>query len=234
LTVTWDGYTSFGVKRMPAVPDLLEKIRRRPGMYLGECSLTSLYHTIGGYALALGVHEIENDTTLRLPDDFNDWVAYRLHYKESTSGWKRMILGVSGDGAAGFIRFFELLDQHTARKCRVVAKLIGFQKTYAVSSGGHERTERYPTGISLIAYTDDPGFFAVSDEPGVSLPMGGFFPSLDWFETFTGAHRSQLVVLDAETFERWSRNAEPSAPPNGGPTMSFGNSGVTEGPPSVS
>src|SRR6185436_20378216 len=108
----------FGVKRMPAVPDLLDTIRKRPGMYLGECSLSALYHTIGGYALALGRHGIENDTTLRLPDDFNDWVAYRLHFKESTSGWKRMILGASEDEATAFTQFFELLDQHTIRKSR--------------------------------------------------------------------------------------------------------------------
>jgi hypothetical protein len=180
-------------------------------MYLGECSLSALYHTINGYALAIGVHAIDNDTTLRLPDDFNDWVAYRLHYKGSTSGWKRMILGASQDEATAFTRFFELLDQYKARKSRVIAKLIGFQKTYTRDSEGHKRTERYPSRILLIAYTDDPGFFAVSDEPGYSLPMDGFFPSLDWFETFTGAHRSHLTILDTDTFGRWSRNAEPSA-----------------------
>jgi hypothetical protein len=219
---------------MPAVPDMLDRMRKRPGQYLGECSLSALYHAIGGYALALGVHGIENDTALRLPDDFNDWVVYCLHYRESTSGWKRMILGASRDETAAFARFFELLDEHATRKSRVVAKLIGFQKTYTVGSEGYERTERYPTRLSLIVYTDDPGFFAVSDELGHSLPMEGFFPSLDWFETFTGAHRSQLTVLDTETFERWSRNAEPGAAPNGGPAAPVDNSNVTEGPPSVS
>jgi hypothetical protein len=143
---------------MPAVPDFLDKIRKRPGLYLGECSVSALYHTIGGYNLALGLHGIENDTSLRLPNDFNDWVAYRLHYKESTSGWKNMILGISQNEAAAFSRFFELLDQHATRKCRVVAKLIGCQKTYTVGSEGLERIERYPASISLVTYTDDPGF----------------------------------------------------------------------------
>ena len=204
-------------------------------MYLGECSLSALYHTIGGYALALGVHGIENDIALRLPHDFHDWVAYRLHYMESTSGWKRMILSACPDEVAAFNRFFELLDQYTARKPKTVATISGLQKTYRSGPAGRERAGRYPTHISLITYTDDPGFFVISNEPGCDLPAGdSFFPSLDWFETFTGIHRSQLVVVDAETFERWSRNAEPCAPPNGGPATQLGNSGVTEGPPSVS
>jgi hypothetical protein len=193
---------------MPAAPDLLERIRKRPAMYLGECSLSALYHTIGGYELALGVHGIQTDASLRLPEDFSDWVAYRLHYKESTSGWKNMILGVSGNEGTAFNRFFELLDEHATRRSRVVAKLIGFQKRYSVGSEGRERTERYPTRISLIAYTDDPGFFVASDEPGYSMDIE-FFPSLDLFETFMGVARSQLTILDPETFERWNSHVDP-------------------------
>ena len=193
---------------MPAVPNLIEGIRKRPGLYLGECSLTALCFTLVGYELALGMHGIKDDTTFQLPNDFNDWVAYRLHYKESTSGWKNMILAACQDEVVAFTRFFELLDQHSTRKRNVVAKLIGFQKTYTVGSIGHEKMERYPASISLVTYTDDPGFFALPDEPKHSLPAQGFFPSLDWFETFTGADRSQLTVIDAETFTRWSNSAE--------------------------
>lgn len=192
---------------MAVAPNLLDHIRKRPGMYLGECSLSALSGVICGYQMALGVHGIEDDASLRLPDDFNDWVAYRLHHRESTSGWRKMILGASGDEAAAFTRFFELLDEHKARKSSIVAQLVGLQKTYTVGSEGHERIERYPTRISLIAYTDDPGFFVVSDEPGYSLPSAGFFPSLDRFENYVGVDRSQLIIVNAETFDRWSRSA---------------------------
>ena len=173
-------------------------------MYLGECSVSALYHFIHGYCLALKLHGIESDR-LELPDDFHDWVAYRLHYPGSTSGWKNMILAAAGNEAAGLTLFFELLDQHAARKGRIVAQLIGLQKSYQMGSPEGEFVERrYPARISLIAYTDDPGFFVASDEPGVSCPHGPFYPSLDWFLSDTGAQRSQFTVIDPETFEKWA------------------------------
>jgi len=204
-------------------------------MYLGEPSLTALNGFLTGYSVAMSVHGIPRDTAIELPYDFHDWVAYRLHFYESTSGWKNMILKRCSDEAAAFTRFFDLLDEHAARQSRVVAQLLGFNKTYTTGRKGCEQTKQYPTRISLITYTDDPGFFAVSDEPGCSLPFGyEYFPSLDSFEIRMDVHRSQLTVLDAMAFEQWERNAEPVASPNGGPATQVGNSGVSEGPPSVS
>lgn len=187
--------------------NLLEKIRDHPGLYLGERSLTALSGAFTGYQLALAAHGISDDTTFQLPEDFHDWVAYRLHYKESTSGWKNMILDVTENESDAFSRFFALLDEHSTRAARVVAKLIGLNKHYTIGPVGHERTERFPASISLVAYTEDPGFFTISDEPGVPLPRQEFFPSLDWFETFMNVDRSQLTVLDTETFERWNKGA---------------------------
>ncbi len=190
---------------MPTISDLLERIRQRPGMYLGERSLTALRSTLAGYELALGLHRIEGDLSMRLPVGFNDWVAYRQHFYEPTSGWKNMILSKSQSEAVAFDRFFELLDQFTDRKSRIVAKLADVRKTYTVSSGGTEQTERYPANISLVTFTDDPGFFAQSDEPGCSLPGGDFefYPSLKSFEVRMRINRSLLTVVDTETFERW-------------------------------
>jgi len=186
-------------------PNLLSSIRKHPSMFFGECSLSALYHFMAGYMGAVAVHGIKTDTTFQLPSDFHDWVAYRLHYESSTSGWKDMILGVSRDETTAFARFFELLDEHATRKSRVIAKLIGYQGTYTISSGGQTKIERYPSCILLIVYTDDPGFFAVSDEPGYTMPMKEFFPSWEWFEDFMGVTRSQMTIVDAETFGRLSK-----------------------------
>jgi hypothetical protein len=87
---------------------LLELIREKPTLYLGETSLTGLWHFLRGYRMAEGDHGI--DDVIQLPTDFLDWVAYRLHYYESTSGWRRMILGRVPNERAALMRFYELLE----------------------------------------------------------------------------------------------------------------------------
>jgi hypothetical protein len=120
--------------------------------------------------------------------------------------------------------------RHAPRRSRIVARLSDFHKTYTRTSGGHARTEQFPTRIALIAYTNDPGLFAVSDEPGCAFPGGyEYYPSLDYFEAFMGVHRSHLTVLDTESFERWNTNTEPNAAPNDGPGQPPGSSGANEG-----
>jgi hypothetical protein len=45
---------------------------------------------------------------------------------------------------------------------------------------------------------------------------------------------ASYVRTHVDSFPTANKNAEPSAPPNGGPAERFGNSEVTGGPPSVS
>lgn len=59
---------------------LLEVIRERPAMYLGQRSLSALSQYLQGYWMALSVHGIQ--CAFPLPQDFHDWVAYRLHFYE--------------------------------------------------------------------------------------------------------------------------------------------------------
>jgi hypothetical protein len=188
---------AFGGGRKPMASDesVLDRIRKRPGMYLGESSLTALYHFLMGYRFALDNHGIprSNDPTA-LPDDFHDWVAYRLHFKESTSGWRNMILGRTGSEKEGLDRFFTLLDEYNTRMPHLVAKLVGVQKSYSRICGDVTEQLQYPVSISLITYTEDPGFFALSDTDD-EFPGKGFFPSICWFETFV-AERSRLTVVD--------------------------------------
>lgn len=101
---------------------LLEVIRERPAMYLGHHSLSALWSFLDGYGFALWSHDIQEKPPL--PRDFHDWVADRLHFSESTSGWKNMILNRVPDEAAALEYFFKLLDeyrnQHPVNGCSKV------------------------------------------------------------------------------------------------------------------
>jgi hypothetical protein len=183
--------------------ELLALIRRRPELYLGERSLSALWHLIDGYQIGFVAAGGSIKPDQALPDDFHDWVAYRLHFKESTSGWRNMILNKENDEAKALSRFFELYDDHTCRKAQVFAKLSDIQKTYSVGAEGRERVERYPRGLSFVTYTTDPGFFVYSDEPGTSW-HDRFYPTIDRFEIFHKVERTEFTILDQGAFARLS------------------------------
>ena len=177
----------------------LELIRSRPPLYLGKPSLTALFHLIGGWKLALSTYELSDTIHFNIPDNFSDWVAYRLHFEETSSGWLKMILERSDSESSAFETFFELLDEYRIRKPRLVAKLIGYRKAFTLTESpqGKTTTCHYPDSISLITYTNDPGFFAHSDD-NQEFPHQGFQPSIEWFESFTGAKRNQLTIIDED------------------------------------
>ena len=57
-------------------------------MYTGETSLFSISHFLSGYGFAAELYGVgDADDWLLVPREFHDWVAYRLHFYESTSGW---------------------------------------------------------------------------------------------------------------------------------------------------
>jgi hypothetical protein len=87
--------------------DMLETIRKRPAFYLPERSLIQLSVFIGAYMAGLGRVGFKLKDDLR---EFNNWVAQKLGYSNSTSGY-RMILDKSGSDREAFDKFFEFLDE---------------------------------------------------------------------------------------------------------------------------
>lgn len=179
---------------------LLDLIREKPALYLGETSLTGLWHFLRGYRMAEGDHGI--DDVIQLPSDIHDWVAYRLHYYESTSGWARMILDRVPDERAALKRFWELLDDHRARKPRVVATIQDCRVAYKTWKHGQDFSEAIskvlPQKMTLIAYTDDPGLFLTSESDDQ-------FPGKDqlFYPKLRGISIEMITPVDQEAFNRW-------------------------------
>lgn len=97
--------------------DLIESdnFRNRTGMYIAENKITSLKGFIDGYFHALDCMEIHHGETEPNFDEFHDWVANYFDWRESTAGWKNIILEESnGDENQAVKLFFEVYDKFRA------------------------------------------------------------------------------------------------------------------------
>ena len=184
-------------------------MRQRPAMFIYPVSLTALWHFILGYGMGLGSVSCEIENPFALPRDFHDWVAYRLHFYESTRGFHNMIIERLGDGPQAVDRFFSLMSEYQNREPRIVATLVGCSRTYRELFQGEERRLSFPSTISLIAYNDeDPGLFVTAE--GVDhFPGKGLCPNLASFEADFGRCESDLSVLDRAAYERWAEQSYP-------------------------
>lgn len=90
--------------------DFLLSLREKPALYIGEKSLTRLNIYLAGYEHGLG----RLGKALKQRDEFHafhDWVAAKLDFTSSTSGWRGMILSRSASESAAFDLFFQLLEE---------------------------------------------------------------------------------------------------------------------------
>ena len=186
--------------------EMFESFRRRPAMFTGEYSLKSLGTYLDGYRFAMEMHGLlDRSDPFLIPYEFHDWVAYRLHFYESTSGWVNMIRDRTSSEQEAIERFFGLLDEFKVRTPKVVARIHCPGLTYLEGSCERDDNEvvfverPYPDSISLVTYTDDHGFFAYSDTSD-TFPAKGYHPDLDLFEMMTGLDRSRLLIVD-ETWD---------------------------------
>jgi hypothetical protein len=190
--------------------ELLEDMRPRPYLYIGKKSLTALWHFLLGFDMALATYQIGGEENC-FPGDFHDWVAYRLHFKYSTAGWRNMILERIPDEEAALEKFFELFDDYKNRTAQVVALLSGVERVYRSGTQADlQGTEhRYPTEVSLIAYNrHDPGLFLSSNDEGY-FPCKGRLLTASDIEMFM-AFPSELTIVDEELFSKWEKEKEVS------------------------
>lgn len=101
--------------------EMLEKIKARPGLYIGKASVSDLFMFIVGYRTAreeLGVEPTA--TELDFYGEFQIWLQQRLGLRTSNS-WAKMIEFGCGDEQAAFERFFELINEFRTRDDRTMA-----------------------------------------------------------------------------------------------------------------
>ncbi len=73
--------------------DILDKVRKRPGMYIGDEKLENMRSYLAGYQMAMMDLNLE-DTAEPSFYEFHEWIRNRFNYYESTAGWCNMIFAV--------------------------------------------------------------------------------------------------------------------------------------------
>jgi hypothetical protein len=97
---------------MGDILDLIERIRERPGMFLGRPTVNNLYMFLAGFSYARKDDDAGDWEVLA---GFGDWVQKR--YKISTSqGWARIIEFFSANEAEELRLFGKLFDEYLARR----------------------------------------------------------------------------------------------------------------------
>jgi hypothetical protein len=100
---------------MGGLYEVLQKIKAKPGMYIGRTSVSDLFHFLVGYEFARGELDIE---ATEWEDDFHEnfqpWVQKKYHVSTSNS-WAKIIMFFCHDEKDGFEQFFKLLDEFNSR-----------------------------------------------------------------------------------------------------------------------
>ncbi|MDZ7879657.1 MAG: DUF5071 domain-containing protein [Saprospiraceae bacterium] len=89
----------------------LKQMQPRPALYLGETSITALWHYVSGYTSACYFKGMEEELTPRF-ELFHEFAKRKTGFYESTSGWKHMILShCEGDETKALDLFFDYFDE---------------------------------------------------------------------------------------------------------------------------
>lgn len=91
--------------------EVLQKIEKSPGMYIGRPSVSDLFMFIVGYEFArseldLDLTEAEN----KFYEEFQPWLQKKLGVKSVTS-WAKLIMLSCHDEKVGFESFYRLLAE---------------------------------------------------------------------------------------------------------------------------
>ena len=100
---------------MSSLFPLLNKIRTKPGLYIGKASITELRMFIVGYRFARSELKIvTTETETDFYKNFQPWLQLRLNVRTSNSWDKILLFSVINDQQA-FEYFFELLEEFQQR-----------------------------------------------------------------------------------------------------------------------
>jgi len=95
---------------MKNIYDIIEQIKYKPTLFLGNDKLSSFSHFISGAYYALAINKTDSN-----PDfiQFHSWLRKRLNFDDKSLGFKDTLLEYcNGDEEKGLQLFFELIEEY--------------------------------------------------------------------------------------------------------------------------
>ncbi|QHT70576.1 hypothetical protein GXP67_29950 [Rhodocytophaga rosea] len=158
---------------MKIIYNLLEKIKERPSMYLGEKRISSLRTFIDGYTFGLWEYNIQTEEETPPFVLLHKWVAKKFGWGQTSAGWNTILLNENlGDEEKALDQFFEILPEFMnvipTRISRV--KINEVNKSHYLIEGrkytGFSRTQEITTNeinsipdfIYVVKFSQDTGY----------------------------------------------------------------------------
>lgn len=102
---------------MNNIYDLIDLIEERPEVYLGDAKISSFNTFINGYQFSTIAHNINQEQVFPPFWYFNEWAMHKYDWRESTAGWKNIILEENqNDEELALVKCFELLKEFRTLK----------------------------------------------------------------------------------------------------------------------
>jgi hypothetical protein len=103
---------SIGDHEIQTIYDLLELVRVRPGMWIGEMSGSALQVFLSGFWAGLEAAHVSLEAETPPFREFHGWIAQRLGVRMNGKGWPTLLLEACGTEEAAFARFWTELDAY--------------------------------------------------------------------------------------------------------------------------
>ena len=110
--------------------ELLQKVEKNSGMYLGRQSVSDLFMFLAGYEFARS--QINEELTQEEEDFYNEfqpWVQQKLGVRSVTS-WSKLIMLSCHDEKTGFEMFFKILREFQVRNAGILANAQEVQQAF--------------------------------------------------------------------------------------------------------
>ncbi len=99
--------------------ELIQKIKKRPTLYINNYSLSHLKTFIEGYSFALRQVNIPVSQEEKEFEEFQDWIEKKYN-QYSTQHWSKIILFYSEDERDALEKFFELFAEFANQKEKIL------------------------------------------------------------------------------------------------------------------